>query len=245
MFIKIIRILCKRSSYRIFLPSFVVLLTLLFIYNNNTFNFFLASKINDLLLDSGLLLTKVDINDLKFTDKNDITKLVKKRDNIFSFSVRDLYNTIINYKWVKHCSITRIIPNRLHISITEYVPVAVIERKKKFFIITKNGNLIQDDRIDLFKSLILISGNVKINKVLNLLSILNTNSELANKVYFAEYIGNRRWNITFNNGILVKLPEKNTLQAWKYLSKLQNKKNILHDKFRYIDIRIPNKIFLR
>ena len=51
-------------------------------------------------------------------------------------------------------------------------------------------------------------------------NILVINSEISQDIYSANWVGNRRWDIRFFDGLLVKLPEIEISDAWSDLIKI-------------------------
>jgi cell division protein FtsQ len=60
----------------------------------------------------------------------------------------------------------------------------------------------------------------------------------------ADYVGERRWNVTFDNGIVVKLPEENPELAWRVLGTLEKRDRILERRIAIIDLRLPDRMFV-
>ena len=61
----------------------------------------------------------------------------------------------------------------------------------------------------------------------------------------AVYVGKRRWNLRFDNGLDVKLPEEAPEQAWQRLAQLQRQYGVLDKDVSVIDLRLPDQIVLR
>ena len=94
------------------------------------------------------------------------------------------------------------------------------------------------------KKLPLIFGSFEISEYIELLSLLknqNINTESILKFYFHK---SRRWDLYFENNIIIKLPNKNIEEAiikYKNLKKLRKKikPNTI------IDLRIANRIIIK
>lgn len=148
--------------------------------------------------------------------------------------------------WVNKITISRNMPNQLNISITEYEPFAIWNNEDKKYIIDKDGNAVPYDEniveADEFENMIILSGRGANSNAKALFNIFAINPQLSEKIYSATWVGDRRWNIRFDNGLLVKLPEDEINFAWQQLIKLYHQGKI--NEFRVIDLRISDKIYI-
>ena len=74
------------------------------------------------------------------------------------------------------------------------------------------------------------------------MKILNTNKNLAKNIWSLTYINERRWDLHFNQGLIVSLPAQDENKAWQKMVKLQQNFNILNLKLTEIDLRNPDQI---
>ena len=148
--------------------------------------------------------------------------------------------------WISKITISRNMPNVLHITIEEYEPFAIWHSEDKKFIIDKDGNPVPyDEKIvneEEFKHMIILSGRGANNHAKALFNIFAINPKLSEKIYSATWVGDRRWNIRLDNDLLVKLPEDDIYNAWQQLIKIYDQGKI--NDFRVIDLRINDKIYI-
>jgi Cell division septal protein len=64
-------------------------------------------------------------------------------------------------------------------------------------------------------------------------------------VVAAVRIGNRRWDIIFEGGIRVYLPEINMSKAWSRLASANLENNFFDSDVKVIDLRFPDRMILR
>jgi len=181
-----------------------------------------------------------------------IAILENSKDKIFNDSVEYqplIQNLIDEIKtklpWINKITISRNMPNKLIISLIEYEPFAIWHSDDKKFIIDRDGNSIPYENIENeneFNDMIILSGKSANNHAKALFNIFSINPELSDKIYSATWVGDRRWNIRFDNGLLVKLPEDEIYNAWQQLINIYRKGNI--DEFKVIDLRIVDKIYI-
>ena len=58
-------------------------------------------------------------------------------------------------------------------------------------------------------------------------------------------VGARRWNVEFDNGIEVALPETGAAAAWHRLAALDRSDNLWARAVQTIDMRLPDRLVLR
>jgi cell division protein FtsQ len=68
---------------------------------------------------------------------------------------------------------------------------------------------------------------------------------LAKRVRAAVRVGGRRWNLRFDNGIDVSLPQRDAAQAWARLGRLEQKHGLLGHDIKAIDLRLPDRLIVR
>ena len=60
-----------------------------------------------------------------------------------------------------------------------------------------------------------------------------------------EFIERRRWNLIFNNDLLIKLPESEIQKSLKNLKKLIEKEKILKSNIIEVDLRISDRAIIK
>ena len=135
-------------------------------------------------------------------------------------------------------------PNNLNIFIKEYEPFAIWQDENGRYLISKDGKIIAKDESDgQFDHLIILTGEDANFNVISLFNILAIDPEVSNNIYSATWIGSRRWDIRFENNLLVKLPENNIKDAWRRLVKVYKIPGFLLN-LNSIDLRIDKKVYL-
>jgi cell division protein FtsQ len=197
---------------------------------------------------------EIKINGNKRVSKDEIINIVNStKQRIFTDSeeyqplIQNLIDEIRSQLlWINKITISRNMPNILHITVEEYEPFAIWYSEDKKFIIDKDGNPVAyDEKIgneEEFKHMIILSGRSANNHAKALFNIFTINPKLSEKIYSATWVGDRRWNIRFDNDLLVKLPEEEIYNGWQQLIKIYDQGKI--DDFRVIDLRINDKIYI-
>ena len=162
------------------------------------------------------------------------------------FSVHDLKKELENIDCVENVNIRKIFPFKMKMDVSYKIPMAIWQKKQKFYFMAATGEVMKirnNKNIDKF---VLISGNNTPENVMSLLKFIAKDKEIYNKISMAVWVGDRRWNIIFNNGTKLMLPEDSPENAWVKFRQLQQAhKNFKNFKYKVIDLRIASKIYVQ
>jgi cell division septal protein FtsQ len=145
--------------------------------------------------------------------------------------------------WVHQVTIARNMPNILNILIVEYAPIAIWQNEGEKYFSDKEGNLVPFEDLEEFKDMVLLSGLGANTNAKSLFNIFTADENLSKNVYSATWVSNRRWDIRFENGLLIKLPENNISDAWRRLIKIYNMPGSIVG-LKVIDLRVMDKVYL-
>jgi len=160
--------------------------------------------------------------------------------------IQSLKNKIEKLSWVDEVVISLSLQDSLNISIKESQPFAIWEDGKKY-VVSKTGKIIVVGNEESFDDLIILTGKDAYKNVKSLFNILAISPEISRNVYSATWVGGRRWDVRFEDGLLVKLPSDNSdnemSYAWDSLVKIYNMPDSIAG-LKAIDLRIAKKIYL-
>lgn len=259
---------CQNFLGKLFFFIFVSSLILLVIINvfkpkiiNEIKHIFFTKFINNLQLNN-FNFSVVNITGIERVKKQEIIDIIKNFDDGKNFmnnknlsdsqTIPLAQNLIDEIKskilWIDKITIKRIMPDIINIQVIEYKPFAIWLDNEKKFIIDKDGNPVpfieEYETSEEFKNMIILSGKNANKNVKPLFNILSIDAELSKEIYSANWVGNRRWDVRFFDGLIVKLPEDNIAEAWENLLKLYELSNI--DKsIKSIDLRVAGKIYIQ
>ncbi len=205
---------------------------------------------------NGNVYGKIKISGNKYTDYDDIAEFARKylvndRDINNKEMIESLKSEIQSLPWVNEVVISVSLQDSLNIRIKEHQPFAIWEDvssgQDKKYIVSKDGQIVAVDDIEKFGNLIIVTGKNAYKNVKSLFNILAIDPEISQNVYSATWVGGRRWDIRFENGLLVKLPSNDSgndmKDAWDSLIKIYNMPGSLIG-LKAIDLRIAKKIYL-
>ncbi|AKQ42614.1 cell division protein FtsQ [Aurantiacibacter atlanticus] len=109
--------------------------------------------------------------------------------------------------WVKDARVSRQLPSTLIVDIIEREPHAVLRRPDRLMLIDPTGVELEPIGRDGAEDYLLIEGPGVQDRVEDLTSLLDAVPALQAQVKAAEWVGNRRWNLTFVTDQRLALPE--------------------------------------
>ena len=118
-----------------------------------------------------------------------------------------LREELLELPWVRDARVSRQLPDRLVIDIIEREPHAVLQKADRLLLVDKEGNELEPVNREEADAYLLIEGPGAQAQVTALDTLLNAAPALKPRVQQAEYVGNRRWNLTFETGQRLALPE--------------------------------------
>ena len=212
-------------------------------------------EIENLILDyvgkENFLLDDIVVSGRNRTSSEIILKTInmQRGDNLLKADVVKIKRDLENLPWVRDVDIKRsFFPNILAVRIEEKEVLAIWQLHEKFYPLDVDGYVIEADYVPKEKVLLVVGSKAAENFIDFLKIIRNVDEEYVKRIKVASYISNRRWNVILDdiqNGVTIKLPEKNYEEAWKKLIKLEKTKGILKRKLTIIDLRSEGKIVVK
>ena len=245
----------KRNNSENFLSkTFLIILVMsvicfyLFFKSINITNFSKFEVVNKFFVNNGFTIKNIEIEGANNLDKKDILKIIHTYDNIniFSVNVKKIYEEIKKNTCVKEGSIEIIYPDKIKILLIEKKPVAIWQNKYGNNLITKNGDIISDDKLNNFNNnLPIIIGHNAHKNIYSILKKLDIDKNFIKNIWSLTFVNERRWDIHFNQGLTIRLPSNKVREAWKNVLFLHQKFNILNLGLTEIDLRNSNKIIAK
>jgi len=214
--------------------------------SSNTYNWG-QEKFYNMTANSGFVLENLNVKGRFNTTPQVIKNAVKisKNDPIFEFDASATKKRLLQHEWIEDVAVKRQLPNTISINIQERVPMAIWKEDKKLFLIDQSGIQITDKNIMRFKDLVVIMGESAPLNAPKLFSYFIALPNIFNLIETANFISNRRWDVSLKNGTLIKLPENNVPLALSALKKMHEEDNVLQKQLTYIDLRNLERITIK
>ncbi|KPF61922.1 cell division protein FtsQ/DivIB [Porphyrobacter sp. AAP60] len=149
--------------------------------------------------------------------------------------------------WVEDARVSIQLPHTLAIDIVERKPHAVLEKADRLVLIDDGGVELEPVSADKAKGMLRLAGPGAGKQARNLDQLLDAAPALAPQVEAAEWVGNRRWNLTFKTGQLLALPEGEVegASALVKFARLDGQNRLLGGKVLAFDMRSPPRLYMR
>lgn len=172
---------------------------------------------------------------------------VERGDPMFGIDLSATRQRLEEISWVKTATIERRLPNEVHLIITERAPIVMWQNQGHYYLVDREGQVVGDE-VEEYADLPLMVGEGAPDHAAALVSLLQAEPGLQKRVKAAQWVSERRWNITLDRaagGIEVRLPEDDPEAAWHDLAKLDHEQSLLERQVAVIDMRLPDRLVLR
>jgi cell division protein FtsQ len=208
----------------------------------NSFSLFFSKKTSSY----GLILKNTLIKGRSRTTLKEIfdTLKISPNDPLVNLDLDSAYAGLKQLPWIKDVIIERRWPDTLYITLTERKPLALWQHNQKIHLIDQDGAEILAPLIETHGNLPLVIGEGAPLFTQQLLDALAQTPSLKKLVTAAIRVGNRRWNLKFQNNLTILLPEDNLTQSLASLERLEKEMHIFEKAKTSIDLRVPKKMVL-
>lgn len=165
-------------------------------------------------------------------------------DPIFSFKPEKARERLLSLEWIEKVNIERRLPSTIHVEVTERRPFALWQKDNHITLVDLNGYVINVRNINNFAYLPLIVGDGAPSNASSLFNVIQSEPALSG-LESAVWVGARRWDLYFFDGLKVRLPENDLPRAMKHLVQLINFNEHKQQKLISIDLRLPNRTAIR
>jgi len=163
--------------------------------------------------------------------------------------IEQLRAEILTLPWVEDARVSLQLPDTISIDIIERKPHAVLEKPDHLVLIDASGHELSPVTVEAAEGMLRISGPGAARQMRALDALLASAPALAleKRIVAAEWIGNRRWNLTFSTGQVLALPEGRDLAASQLVkfANLDGQNRLIGGKVASFDMRNPPRIYMR
>ncbi|MBT8432015.1 MAG: FtsQ-type POTRA domain-containing protein [Altererythrobacter sp.] len=154
---------------------------------------------------------------------------------------------LLELPWVKDARVSRQLPGTLAIDVVERVPHAVLQRPDRLVLVDVEGNELEPINRTAIGDRLVISGPGAVRQVKQLENLLEAAPAIRPQVRAAEWVGNRRWNLTFKSNQVLALPqgEDEAAVALVSFARLDGQNRLIGGEVTTFDMRAPPRIYMR
>lgn len=206
-------------------------------------------QIAGLAADAGFVVRRVTVTGVeRMNDAKVYNSVLERQDQPMPLvDLEEVRAGLLQLSWVKDARVARQLPDTLLIDIVERRPHAVLAKPDRLVLIDATGAELEPVSRANAKGMLVVSGPGAKMQVEQLGKLLDAAPALKPKVMAAEWVGNRRWDLTFDTAQVLALPEGSTESAAALIAfaKLDGGSRMLGGKVATFDMRAPGRIYMR
>lgn len=154
---------------------------------------------------------------------------------------------IARLPWVQDARVSRRLPDTLVVDIVERTPTAVWQNQGKLALIDGTGVVLEAVSPDAMPELPLLVGEAANRQAERLAKLMEAAPALKSLLAGATWVGNRRWDLRFQSGELLALPEGESQSAAALVNfaRLDGVNHLLGRGVSRFDMRDPTRMVMR
>lgn len=206
-------------------------------------------QIADLATEAGFEVRRVDVRGVRHLNELKVyERVLAERDQAMPLvDLHALRGTLLELPWVEDARVSRQLPDTLVIDIIEREPYAVLRKPDRLVLIDAGGHELEPIRPEQVADRLIVAGPGAGQQVVGLMKLMEAVPALKPRLREAEWIGNRRWNLTFKTDQVLALPEgeREAAAALVSFARLDGTNRLLGGKAVAFDMRAADRIYFR
>jgi cell division protein FtsQ len=161
--------------------------------------------------------------------------------------VSGIRRRLLAYGWVKDARVSRRLPDSLVIDIVERKPAALWQNQGQLALIDAEGVVLDRVPVDRMPDLPLLIGPGANGEEQQLGRLMSAVPTLKPQLASATWVGGRRWDLNFQSGETVALPEgeEPAMAALTKFARADKQSALLGRGIIRFDLRVPGKMIVR
>jgi cell division protein FtsQ len=199
--------------------------------------------------EAGFKMQRVEIHGAERVSRLDIYNVAFDQPSM-AMPLVDLAATrarLLEFGWIREARVSRRLPDTLVVDIVERRPVAIWQNGGRLSLIDAEGVVLEPVRIEAMPQLPLVIGADANRHLAGLAGLLSAAPHLRPQVAGATWVGGRRWDIRFQTGETLTLPEGEelSLRAIRRFASMDQQTQLLGRGFVRFDMRDPARMVVR
>jgi cell division protein FtsQ len=199
--------------------------------------------------DAGFEVRRVEVRGVKHLNEMKVyERVLGERDRAMPLvDIDGVRAELMQLSWVEDARVSRQLPDTLVIDVVERKPHAVLRKADRLVLIDATGHELEAVSSARAKGKLVVSGPGASRQVVALTDLLSAAPALKPQVREAEWVGNRRWNLTFKTGQVLALPEgeRPSSTALMSFARLDGINRLLGGRVAAFDMRASDRIYFR
>ena len=164
---------------------------------------------------------------------------------ILAFDPEQARKALEQLPWIKSAVVERRLPDTLYVRITERKPIALWQNDHKMVVVDADGVVLTGRDLQRFARLPLLVGPDAPAHARAGLQLIASVPTLAPRITAMTWVGDRRWDLHFHDGVDVRLPETGAAAALQELAALEQSKQLLERDIVAVDLRLADRLVVQ
>ena len=198
---------------------------------------------------AGFRVEQIEITGLHRMDRMSVYAVAledkQNETSMLALDLEGIRQKLLRYGWIADAHVSRRLPDTLLVDIVERTPAAVWQDKGDLTLIDASGVLLEPVAREAIPDLPLVIGPGADRQEPSYQALLAAAPALRPRVKAATWIGNRRWDLTFDSGETLKLPEDGAADALVWFAQRDGARPLLGRGWQGFDMRDPSRFVAR
>lgn len=198
---------------------------------------------------AGFTVRRIEPKGLARLDPMKVYEIVDSQRGIAMplVDLRGVREQLMALGWVKEARVSRRLPDTLVVDIVEREPVAIWQSNQRLSLIDADGVELERVRVEAMPDLLLLIGQGAQRQVAGFNGLLTQAPHLRPQITGATWVGGRRWDIRFQTGETLALPEGDAAarRALARFAEMDRRSQMLGRGFVRFDMRDARRMVVR
>ncbi|MFC0805923.1 cell division protein FtsQ [Ensifer sp. P24N7] len=161
--------------------------------------------------------------------------------SLVALDIEEARRLIGELPWVETVTVRKIYPGTIEVVLKEREAFGIWQHGSDLSLIERSGSVIAPLRDNKFASLPLFVGRDAETAAAAFYDEFSRWPEFRSRVKAFVRVAGRRWDLRLNNGVVVKLPEKDVARAMSVLAGMQDTHQLLERDIAAVDLRLEDR----
>jgi cell division protein FtsQ len=199
--------------------------------------------------EAGFAVRRVEIKGLERMQRLPVYTVALDQDSM-AMPLVDLEGTrqrLLKLGWVREARVSRRLPDTLVVDIVERRPAAIWQHNQRLQLIDIDGAVLEPVRLEAMPDLPIVIGPAANLHAGELARLVEAAPQLKPIMAGATWVGGRRWDLRFQSGETLALPEgeEAAKRALAHFARLDQATQLLGRGFVRFDMRLRGKLIVR
>lgn len=198
----------------------------------------------------GFVVRNIQVTGLAHVDRDTVYRIAQDAhgQDMPLVDLTQLRGQLLQLGWIEDARVSRRLPDTLAIDLVERVPAAVLQRNQQLSLIDAQGHVLAAvDARTMPVQLPLVIGDGVETHIGALRTLIASQAPLKQLIEGATWVGRRRWDIRFQSGETLSLPEGDAeaARALATFARKDQEARLLGQGYVRIDMRDPKQMVIR